>query len=155
MKYPNDEFYVEVKDKRYLIHATEIIKKKLRDELKSLRAQYQVQNNTQIGKYQKSFYSDNNELISKNYAKSRQPINQQPKFKAPDCQNVGIIIGWNLIKGGSEKIVNILLIGKKFKLIRKFLEEIIKFQLVCHTLIKRLEKFYILWLILQINQQKR
>ena len=50
MKYPNGHYYVEVQDHRYKIHPTENIILRLRDELKSLRTQYQVQNETQIRK---------------------------------------------------------------------------------------------------------
>ena len=48
MKYLNGEYYEEVKDHRYKIHPTENIILRLRDEPKSLRTQYQVQNETQI-----------------------------------------------------------------------------------------------------------
>ena len=46
MKYLNGEYYVEVKDHRYKIHPTENFILRLRDEPKSLRIQYQVQNET-------------------------------------------------------------------------------------------------------------
>ena len=39
---------LEVKDHRYKTHRTEKIKLRFRDEPKSLRTQYQVQNETQI-----------------------------------------------------------------------------------------------------------
>ena len=53
MKYLNGRYYVEVKDHRYKIHPTEKIILGLREEPKSLRTQYQVQNETQIRKNQK------------------------------------------------------------------------------------------------------
>ena len=47
MKCPNGNYYVEVNDYRYRIHPTENFILRLRDDLKSLRTQYQVQNDTQ------------------------------------------------------------------------------------------------------------
>ena len=55
MKLINGEYYVEVKDHRFKIHPTENIIIGKRDPPTSLRTQYQVQNNTQIGKNQKDF----------------------------------------------------------------------------------------------------
>ena len=54
MKILNGRYYVEVKDKRYIIHRTENIILGLRDEPKSLRIQYKVRNNLQIRKNQKA-----------------------------------------------------------------------------------------------------
>ena len=87
MKYLNGRFYVEVKDHRYKIHPTENILLRLRDEPKSLRTQYQVQNETQIRKNQKVIKNDNDQLVVKNYPKNKnkQPIIQQQKFKPPNC----------------------------------------------------------------------
>ena len=48
MKILDGNYYVEVKDKRYRIHPTEKFLLGLRDEPKSLRTRFQVQNNTQI-----------------------------------------------------------------------------------------------------------
>ena len=81
MKYLNGEYYVEVKDHRYKIHPTENIILRKRDEPKSLRTQYQVQNETQIRRNQKVIKNDNDQLVVKN----KQPINQQQKFKLPNC----------------------------------------------------------------------
>ena len=67
MKYLNGQYYVEVKDHRYKIHPKENIILRLRDEPKSLRTQYQVQNETQIRRNQKVTKNDNDELIVKNY----------------------------------------------------------------------------------------
>ena len=53
MKYLNGNYYVEVKDHRYKIHPTENIMSRLREEPKSLRTTYQVQNETQTRKSQK------------------------------------------------------------------------------------------------------
>ena len=85
MKYLNGEYYVEVKDHRYKIHLTENIILRLRDEPKSLRTQYQVQNETQIRRNQKVIKNDNDQLVVKIYPKNKQPIIQQQKFKPPNC----------------------------------------------------------------------
>ena len=87
MKYLNGEYYVEVKDHRYKIHPIENIILRKREEPKSLRTQYQVQNETQIRKNQKVIKNDNNELLVKNYPKNKQSIVQQSKFKPPNCPN--------------------------------------------------------------------
>ena len=85
MKYLNGEYYVEVKDHRYKIQPTENIILRKRDEPKSLRTQYQVQNETQIRRNQKVIKNDNNQLIVKNSPKNKHPIVQQSKFKPPNC----------------------------------------------------------------------
>ena len=85
MKDLNGEYYVEVKDHRYRIHATENNIFCKRDEPKSLRTQYQVQNETQIRRNQKVIKNDNDQLIVKNHPKNKQPIVQQQKFKPPNC----------------------------------------------------------------------
>ena len=87
MKYLNGEYYVEVKDHRHKIHPTENIILRKRDEPKSLRTQYQVQNETKIRRNQKVIRNDDNHLIVKNYPKNKnkQPINQQQKFDLPNC----------------------------------------------------------------------
>ena len=87
MKYLNGEYYVEVKDHRYKIHPTENIILRKRDPPKSLRTQYQVQNETQIRRNQKVLKNDNDQLMVKNYPKNKnkQPIIQQSKFKPPNC----------------------------------------------------------------------
>ena len=53
MKYLDGEYYVEVNYHRYKIHPTEHIILRLKDEPKSPRTQYQVQNETQIRRNQK------------------------------------------------------------------------------------------------------
>ena len=85
MKYLNGQFYVEVKDHRYLIHPTEnyILRKRIPPS--SLRTQYPVQNESKIRRNQKVIKNDNNELLVKNYPKNKQPIIQQQKFKPPKC----------------------------------------------------------------------
>ena len=59
--------HVEVKDKRFNIHATENIKLKERNEPKSLKTPYQVHIDTE--KDQKSLENENNELEVKLYSK--------------------------------------------------------------------------------------
>ena len=77
MKYLNGEYYVEVKDHRYMIHPTENIILRKRNPPTSLRTQYQVQNETQIRKNQKVIKNDDNQLVIKNYPKNNQPNSQQ------------------------------------------------------------------------------
>ena len=85
MKDLKGEYYVEVKDHRYKIHPTENIILRKRDQPKSLRTQYQVQNETQIIKNQKVIKNANDQLIVKKYPKNKQPIIQQQKFEPPNC----------------------------------------------------------------------
>ena len=84
MKYLDDQYFVEVKDHRYKTHPLENIILRLKDPPKSLRTQYQVQNDTQIRKNQKVIKNENYELEVKQYPKSKQPIIQQPK--CPSCK---------------------------------------------------------------------
>ena len=85
MKHLNVNFYVEVKDHRYKIHPTENIILRKRNPPNSLRTQCQIQNETKIRRNQKVIKNDNDQLIVKNYLKNKQPIQQQPKFKTPNC----------------------------------------------------------------------
>ena len=61
MKYLDGNYYVEVKDHRYKIHPTEKIILGLRDEPKSLRTQYQMQNETKIQRNQQVIKNDKNQ----------------------------------------------------------------------------------------------
>ena len=84
MKYLFGNFYVEVKEYRYKIHPTENIILRRRDESKSLRTQYHVQNETNIRRNQKVIKNDNDQLVVKKYPKNKkQQIHQQPKL--PNC----------------------------------------------------------------------
>ena len=85
MKYLNGQNYVEVEDHRYKIHPTEKTILQKRDPPTSLRTQYQVQNETQIGKNQKVIKNDNDQLVVKKYPKNKQTIIQQPKFILTNC----------------------------------------------------------------------
>ena len=85
MKYLNGDYYVEVKDHRYRIHPTENLVLRERDPPKSLRTQYQVQNETKIRRNQKLIENDNDELIVKIHPKNKQPIIQQREIKLPNC----------------------------------------------------------------------
>ena len=86
MKYLNGEYYVEVKDHRYKIHPTEKIILRKRDEPKSLRTQYQVQNETQIRRNQKVIKNDKDQIIVKNYPKNKQPNIQKQLPNCPTCK---------------------------------------------------------------------
>ena len=83
MKYLYGEYYVEVKDHRQKIHPTENIISRKRDEPKSLRTQYQIQNDTKIRTNQVVIKNDNDQLVVKNYPKNKNI--QQQKFKPPNC----------------------------------------------------------------------
>ena len=86
MKYLNGYNYVGVIDQRYKIHPTENIILRRRNSPTSLRTQYQVQNETQIRRNQKVIKIGKDELVVKNYSKfNKQPIQQQQKFKLPNC----------------------------------------------------------------------
>ena len=80
MKFLHGNYYVEVKDRKYLNHPTKRIILQKRDPPKSLRNQYQVQNETQIRKNQKVI-ENNGKLEVKNYPKNKQLIIQLSKSK--------------------------------------------------------------------------
>ena len=84
MKYPGSKYYVKAKYHRYRIHPTENVILGLQDKPKSLRIQYQVQNEVQIRKNQKIIRNDKDELIVKNYPKIKRSITQQPN--CPSCK---------------------------------------------------------------------
>ena len=110
MKYLNGEYYVEVKDHRYKIHPTENIILRKREPPTSLRTQYQVQNDTKIRRNQKVIRNDNDQLVVKNYPKNNQPINQQHKYKLPNCpsckQNTWLEIDKGFYCTNCEYIIN-------------------------------------------------
>ena len=81
MKYLNGEYYVVVKDHRYKTDPTVNVILRLRDEPKSLRTQYQVQNETRIRRNQKVIKNDNDQLVVSNYPKK----NKQQKLNLPNC----------------------------------------------------------------------
>ena len=85
MKYLNGNYYVEVKDHRYIIHPTENIILHKRDPPTSLRTQYQVQNETQIRRNQKFIKKSNDELVVRSYPKykNKQPIIQKQLLNCP------------------------------------------------------------------------
>ena len=85
MKYLDGQYYVEVKDRRIIIHPTDNIILRKRGPPLSLRNQNQVQNETQNRKNHKVIKIDNVELEVENYPKNKQPNNQQPKFKPLNC----------------------------------------------------------------------
>ena len=85
MKHFNGEYYVEVKDHRYKIHPTENNILRKRDPPKSLRTQYEVQNETQIRKNQRVIKNVNDEIEVEIYHKMKQPVQQQSKYKPTNC----------------------------------------------------------------------
>ena len=88
MKYLDGNYYTEVKDRRYRNQPTKNILLGLRDEPKSLRTQYQVQNETQIRGNEKVIKNDNDQFVVKNYLKNKnkQPILQQQLPNCPNCK---------------------------------------------------------------------
>ena len=98
-----------MKDHRHKIYPTENIILRKRDP-PSLRTLYQVQNETQIRKNQKVIKNDNDELVLKNYPENKQPINQQQKFKLPNCpsckQNNWLEFGKGYYCKNCEYIIN-------------------------------------------------
>ena len=144
----------EVKDKRYRKHPTENIILGERDPQQSLTTQYQVQNETQIRKNQKVIRKDN-ELVVNNYTKNKQPIQQQPKFKPPNCPfckiNKWLDVDKEWYCQNGEHIINK---QKHQNDKKKFVDKIIIFQLDCHMLIRRLERNINLWLLLLIIEHK-
>ena len=110
MKYLNGEYFVEVNDHRYKIHPTENIILRKRNPPTSLRTQYQVQNETKIRRNQKVIKNGNNQLVVKNYPENKQPIQQQPKFKQPNCpsckQKVWLVFDRGYFCENCEYIIN-------------------------------------------------
>ena len=137
MKYPNGNYYVEVKDHRYKIHPIESIILTFRDPPKSLRIQYQVQNENQKRKNQKVIKTDNDLLTVKNYAKHKQPIKQQPNFKPSNCpsckQNMWLEFDKGYYCQNCEYIIN----KQKHQIEKKFLDRIITFLPDCRMLTKK------------------
>ena len=155
MKYLNGNYYVEVKDHRYKIHPTENIILRLRDEPKSLRTQYQVQNETQIRRNQKVIKNDNDQLIVKNYPKNKQTIVQQQKFKPPNCpsckQNNWLEFDKGYYCRNCEYIIN----KQKHQIDKKVLRQSRDFSTRLNYANTKVRDIYIfLWLILLIIQQK-
>ena len=111
MKYLSGQYYIGVKGHRYKIHPTENNILGLRVEPKSLRTQYQVENETQIRKNQKVIKIENNELVVKKYPRNKQPTKQQPKLKPTNCpkckQNIWLDFdkGW-YCRNNCESIIN-------------------------------------------------
>ena len=85
MKYNNGNYFVDVKDKRYISHPGENIKLRLCDQPRSLRDQYQVQNQQKFRKNQKVFRTDNIEFIVKNYPETKKPSIEKPKNNLSFC----------------------------------------------------------------------
>ena len=152
MKYLDGDYYVELKDHRYKIHQTENIILRKRNPPTSLRTQYQVQNETHIRKNEKVIRNDNDELIVKNYPKKKQPTQQQPKFKLPNCPRCKRNNWLEFNKGFYCQNCEYIIDKPKHQIDRKFVDKIRFFLVDYLMLIKRLEKSVILWLML--TQQK-
>ena len=98
-----------MKDHSYKIQPTENIILRLRDEPKSLIAQYQIQNGTQIRRNQKIVKNDNDELRVKNYPriKNKQPINQKQLPNCPSCKrNIWLKFDKGYYRKNCEYIIN-------------------------------------------------
>ena len=79
MNYLNGKYNVEVKDKRYIIHLIEHITVRKRKPAKFLRSHYQVINEKKVGKNQKVFENEIDELQFEKYPKKKKPIFEKPK----------------------------------------------------------------------------
>ena len=95
MKYLNGKYYVEVKDKRYKIHPSENIILREREQPKSLRTQYQVQNDTKIRRNQKVIKDDKGKLTVKPYPKKEKEKeignNIQKIIQCPSCNRNAMV----------------------------------------------------------------
>ena len=127
MKYLNGNYYVEVKVHRYRIHPTEKSILRKRDPPSFLRAQYQVQNETQIRRKQKVIKNDNDQFVVKNCPKNKQPIIQ--KFKPPDCQSCKRNNWLEFDKGYYCKNCEYIINKQKHQIDKKFMDKIMIFQL--------------------------
>ena len=141
MKYLNGEYYVEVKVHRYKIHPTENIILRKRDEPKSLRTQYQVQNETKIRRNQKVIKNDD-QLIVKNYPKNKnkQPSVQQQLPNCPSCKRNN----WLEFKEGfycknCEDIIN----KQKHQIDKKVLKQNSDFSTRLNSANKKIREIYI------------
>ena len=140
MKFLNEQYYVEVKDKRYRIHPTENNILRELDPPKPLRTQNQVQNETQIRKNQKAIRNDKNELVVKNYLKNKQPI-QQPEIKLPNCPSCKRSIWLEFDEGYYSQNFEYIVKKQEHQIGNKVRRQGHYCSLYCHMLIKRLEKF--------------
>ena len=83
MKFLNGNNYLEVKDKKYLIHPTENIT--FENEILQNLSELNIKSKMKLRLVKiKVIKNDNNQLVFNNYPKNKQPIIQQPKFK-PNC----------------------------------------------------------------------
>ena len=94
IKLPNGQFYLEVKDKRYISHPTENNILRKRDPPLSLRTQYQVQYNTLIKKGQKVVENTGRFEVDK-YLKKKKQLISNPNLKRLIVLNVNGKIGKN------------------------------------------------------------
>ena len=84
MKYLHNEYYTEVEYKRYVIHLSENIILREREESKSLRTEPEVINKTQIRRNRKVVKDQNDELEVKPHPKpksnEKQTIGEKPEI---------------------------------------------------------------------------
>ena len=126
MKYLNGEYYVEVKDHRYRFHPTENTILRKRDPPKSLRTQYQVQNETQTRNNQKVIRNDNDQLVVKNYPKNKnkQPAVQEQLPNCPSCKrNIWLYFDKGYYCKNCEYIIN----KQEYQIDKKVLRQEIDF----------------------------
>ena len=127
MKYLNGEYYVEVKDHQYKIHATENIILRKREAPTSLRTQYRVQNETKTRRNQKIIKNDNDESTVKKILKTNIEFNNNLKLLYQIVLLVRGTVGLNLLKFITAKNVIKLSTNKNIKLIKKFVDKIMIF----------------------------
>ena len=111
------------------------------DEPQSLRTQYQVQNETQIRKNQKSVKNDNDELVVRSSPKNKQPFIQQQNYKPPNCPSCKRNSWLEFDKGyycqNCEYIIN----KQKHQIDEKVFRQDREFSTRLNYAVKRLEKF--------------
>ena len=116
---------------------------RLRDEPKSLRTEYQVQNETQIRKNQKVIKNDNYQLIVKNYPRNNQRIVPQQKNKPPNCpsckQNTWLEFDKSYYCSNCEYIIN----KQKHQIDKKVLRQDHDFSTRLNYANKKIREIYI------------
>ena len=110
-----------MKDHRYKFHLTETIILRKRDEPKSLRTQYQVQNETQIRRNQKVIKNDKNELVVKIYPKSKKQTIIQ--IQLPNCPSCRRSYWLDFDKGYFCKICKYIINKQKHQIDKKVLRQ--------------------------------
>ena len=94
------------------------------------------------------------ELVVKFYPERKQLNFQQYKIILPAYPSCQIIIGLCLIKINFDQNMKLNLLNRNIKLVKNYLGEILIFLLDYHMQTKRLEKFKMRWLMLNITHHK-